>query len=326
MKFCSKRVFLGTCLWGAVLGSGALAQQAIYPARPITMIIPLPAGSDTDIVARLVAQSMSAELKQPVVVESRPGAGGQIAMQAVAAARPDGYTIGLTFQAASVIVPQLKSNPPYDPVRDFTNIARVASTSNVLIVRPDSPLKTLQDLVKIAREQPGKLSYGSWGIGSGGHLAGEVMNVDAGIRTQHVPYKGTAEEVRAIVSGEIDYGFVGMGMALSQAKSGQVRVLAVLSPERAPQFLQVPSLKESGFRFAQEGWFGLIAPAGVGPEVRTRLEEVALKAASAAGFVQRASALGMQSAPLGNVEFTNMIKQEHAMWGEWLQRLNWAKE
>ncbi len=326
MTYTTRRLLLWLLLLaGLSLPLSGQAQQP-FPARPITMIVPLPPGSDTDIVARLIAQSMANELKQPVVVDNRAGAGGQIAMQAVAAAKADGHVIGLTFQAAATVAPQLNRTPPYDPVRDFTNIARVASTANALIVRQDSPFKSLADLVKAARERPDKLSYGSWGVGTGGHLAGEVMNADAGMRTQHVPYKGTVEEVRAIVAGEIDYGFVGMGMAVSQSRSGQVRLLAVLSPERMSQFPQVPTLKESGFRFAQEGWFGVIAPAGLPPEVRVKLEDVVIKAAKTAEFAQRATALGMQAAPVGSNEFTMLVRQEYAMWGDWLQRLNWPKD
>lgn len=326
MSFISRRLLIGMLVLNGVCSFIPAKAQQPFPARPITMIVPLPPGSDTDIVARLIAQILTIELKQPVVVDNRAGAGGQIAMQAIAAAKADGYVVGLTFQAAATVVPQLKRTPPYDPVRDFTSIARVASTANALIVRQDSPFRSLSDLVKAARERPEKLNYGSWGMGSGGHLAGEVMNADAGIRTQHVPYKGTVEEVRAIVAGEIDYGFVGMGLAVSQSKSGQVRLLAVLSPDRMTQFPQVPTLKESGFRFAQEGWFGLVAPAGLPSDVKTRLEDAAIKAALNPEFAQRANSLGMQAAPIGSNEFQYLIRQEYAMWGDWLQRLNWPKE
>ena len=302
-----------------------IAQQS-FPSKPLTMLVPLPPGSDTDVVARVLAQGLSIELKQPVVIDNKPGAGGQIAMQAAAASKPDGYTLAMTFQAAATIVPQLKKQPPYDPTRDFTNIARVATTANVLVVRQESSIKNVQDLLRQAKDKPGKLSYGSWGIGSGGHLAGEVINVDAGIQTQHIPYKGTLDEVRALVSGEIDYGFVGIGIALTHSKSGSIRVIGVLSPERIDLFPQAQTLKENGIRFAQEGWFGVVAPAGLPVEIKSKLEEAILKASRSAEFVQKTTALGMNPVTAGASEFNQIIKQEFHMWGDWLNRLNWAKE
>lgn len=302
----------------------SLAQSA-GAGRPITIVVPLAPGGDTDTVARLIAEGMAAELKQSVVVDNRAGAGGQIGMQAVANAAPDGHTLGLAFQAALTVVPHLRLKPPYDPTRDFTPIGRVATTSNALVVRADSPIRTVQELVAKAKAAPDKLSYGSWGIGSGGHLGGEIVNAEAGIRTQHVPYKGTSEVVQALIGGEVDYAFLGYGLATAQSKGGKVRVVSVLAHERSPTWPQVATLKESGFSFAQEGWFGLVGPSGLPEETRKRLESALLKAAGSPAVADRLANLGITASPKNGAEFKELIRRDYEMWGVWLGKLNLPK-
>lgn len=300
--------------------------QDRYPSRATTVLVPLAAGSDTDTVARLLTQSLANELKQPFVVDNKPGAGGQIALSALAAAKPDGYTVGVTFQAASVIVPQIRKTPPYHPVNDFTYVARIATTCNVLAVRADSPVRSIQDLVARAKEKPSAMSYGSWGIGSGGHLAGELVNLNMGIKTVHVPYKGTPEALRGLLGGEIDYAFFGIGLGSTQAKAGQLRVLAMTGPERMQIMPEIPTLRESGVAFSHDGWFAVVGPAGMPAEVRARLEETITRIVRSADFSQKLASLGMAPSPLTAVEMTGQVQREFAVWGDWLRQLNWPKE
>jgi tripartite-type tricarboxylate transporter receptor subunit TctC len=312
-----------TILATAALGT-AHAQSA-FPSRPVTLLVPLAPGGDTDIIARLVAQSMSRELGQPVVVENRAGGGGLLAMQAVANANPDGHTLVMTFQAAAVIVPHLKNQPPYDPVKSFTPIGRVATTGNALVVSSESPVTSLQDLLARARREPDKLSYGSWGIGSGGHIVGEVINSNAGVRTQHIPYKGTTDVVRALIAKEVDYGFLGYGLATAQSRAGKIRVLAVLTPERSPLWPDAPTVREAGFDFMQEGWFGVMAPAGLPAEIRARLESALMRAAEAAEFTTRVSTMSITPSPRNGSAFEQIIAKESTMWRQWLARAGLPK-
>jgi tripartite-type tricarboxylate transporter receptor subunit TctC len=314
-----------TMLAAAATVPGRTRAQGGFPTRPVTLLVPLAPGGDTDIMARLVAQPMSRELGQPVVVENRAGGGGLLAMQAVANANPDGHTLVMAFQAAAVIVPHLRLNPPYDPVRSFTPIGRVATTANALVVSAESPITSLQDLLARARREPDKLSYGSWGVGSGGHIVGEVINSSAGIRTQHVPYKGTTDVVRALIAKEVDYGFLGYGLATTQTRAGKVRVLAVLAPERSPLWPDAPTAREAGFDFMQEGWFGVMAPAGLPADIRQRLESALMNAASSAEFAEKVSAMTISPAPRDGKTFEQILKRESEMWRQWLAKAGLPK-
>lgn len=295
--------------------------QSIAQGRPLTMLVPFSPGADTDIVARLVAEGMSRELQQPIVIDNRVGAGGQIAMQAVANAPPDGTRIMLTVQGAATILPNLKLKPPYDPTRDFTPIGRVATTANALIVRSDSPIRNIADLIARAKREPNKLNYGSWGIGSGGHLAGEIVKLKADVQTVHVAYKGTAEVVQSLIAGETDYAFVGYGLATSQSKGGAVRVLAVLGSQRSAAWPDTPTLKEAGYDFAQDAWFGVIGPAGMAEAVRQQLEAALQRAGRAPAFTERLSKLGITAAPTDSAQLRSLIDSDYKQWAVWIDRL-----
>lgn len=299
--------------------------QSIAQGRPISMLVPFSPGADTDLVARLIAEGMSKDLRQPIVVDNRVGAGGQIAMQAVASAQPDGTRLMLTVQGAATILPNLKLKPPYDPTRDFTPIGRVATTANALIVRTDSPIKNVADLVARAKREPNKLNYGSWGIGSGGHLAGEIVKVKADVQIVHVAYKGTAEVVQALLGGEVDYAFVGYGLATAQSKGGSVRVLAVLGSQRCVTWPETPTLKEAGYDFTQDAWFAVIGPAGLPEDVRQALETALLRAARSPAFTDRLSKLGITAAPTDGAQLKSLIDTEYKQWAGWVERLGIPK-
>lgn len=309
-----------TCsiLTSVVLALSVLAAHAqdSYPTRPVTLVVPLPAGSDLDMAARLLAESFTTQLKQAVVVDNRAGAGGLVGMQRLATAPADGYTLGLAFTGALVLAPHLKQKPPYDPTRDFTPIGLLAQTSNALLVPASSKIHSMADLVAAAKAQPGKLNFGSWGTGSGGHLAGVVINRSAQIQTEHIAYKGTAEAQNALQAGEIDFTFLGYGTAARSVASGRARAIAVLARERSPLFPQAPTLVEAGFPVVQQAWFGLLGPKGLPPEVVTRLEAALAVAAKEPKLVQALGNVGITAAASNARQFASTIQADYADWGE----------
>lgn len=285
--------------------------QNNFPARPVKIIVPTSPGGDTDIVARLVGDLMSKELKQPVVVENKPGAGALIGVQAIVNAPADGYTIGMVYQAAVAVVPHLKNKMPFDPSKDLVAIGRVATTSNAIIVAHDSQLKDMSDLIALARKRPDAVNYGSWGIGSGGHLAGVLINQQAKVNLQHVPYKGTTEVVQAVMAKEVQVGVVGYGLATTQSKGGNVRVLALLEADRNNNFFPgVPTASESGYPIVQAGWFGLVAPAKTPPVVVAKLESAMLAAVKDPSVPRKLSTLSITTAPLTGLQFAQQIKKD----------------
>lgn len=293
----------------------ALAQEG-FPARPIKIVVPLSPGSDTDVIARVIGDAMSKQLKQPVVVENKPGAGGQIGIQAVVNAPADGYTVGMGYQAAIAVIPHLKSKMPFNPLTDLAPVGRLATTSNAIIVEKNSPLKDLSDVIELARKNPGTISYASWGSGSGGHLAGVLINQKAKINLLHVPYKGTAEVVQAVIGKEVQLGVVGYGLATTQSKGGNVRILALLESSRNEFFPGVPTASESGYPIVQSGWFGLVAPAKTPPAVLAKLESAQLTAAKDPSVGQRLSALSITLAPLTGAQFGQQISRDFEALGE----------
>lgn len=307
----SKRLLLGLAIGISV---PAMAQES-FPTRPVKIIVPLSAGSDTDLVARVIGEAMGKELKQPVVVDNKPGAGGMIGMQAVVQAVPDGYTIGMGYQAVLGVIPHLKIKAPYDPRRDLTAIGRLATTSNAIIVANDSPLKTMSDLVAQARKQPGAVNYASWGVGSGGHLAGVLINLQAKVQLEHVPYKGTPDVVQAVLSKDVQVGVVGYGMATTQLKGGKVRVLALLGEERSSYFPGVPTASETGYPIVQAGWFGLVAPAGLSPAVAEKLEAALLRAAKDPAVAARLATLSITVSPLTGKGLAQQIEKDYEAMG-----------
>lgn len=236
-------------------------------------------------------------------------------MQQVAAAKPDGYTISLTFQAAIALVPHLRKKPPYHPGKDFTAIGRFATTGNALLVAADSPYRTLGDLLERAKASPGKMTFGSWGIGSGGHLNGEALKAAAGVDIVHVPYKGTPAAIVALIGGELDMAFTGYAMAVSQSRAGKVRVLAVPATKRSPHFPDAPTFREAGIPFGMDGWFGIVAPAGTPKPVVERLEQALAQAAREPGMEERLASMSMTLAPTSAEEFARIIVSDYETWG-----------
>ncbi|MGB3436136.1 Bug family tripartite tricarboxylate transporter substrate binding protein [Achromobacter sp.] len=310
------RMLAPAILCTTLLGAGPAQAESEYPTRPITLVVPLPAGSDTDTIARLMADGLGRSLKQPVVVENRVGAGGQIAMKYVATAKPDGYTLAAPFQAALTLVPHIRKTPPYDPRTDFTPIGRFGSLGIALVVPEDSPFKSFDQLIAKARAEPGKLTFASFGVGSGGHLAGEMLNAAAGLSIVHVPYKGTSEARVGLLRKEVDMAILGDGLAALLVHDGKARALAVPQAARSPLFPDAPTFREAGIPLATQGWVGLAGPAGLPADVVQKLEAALKEAASTPGLSERLGKIGLQLAPTDAAGFSRIIQDDYALWGK----------
>ena len=247
----------------------SLAQS--YPIKPIRMFVGLGAGSASDVAARTIAPALSENLGQPVVVENRAGAGGSIATEMVAKSPADGYTL-LMMAAGDTIQPALRAKLPYNLERDLAPVSMVVSGTAVLAAHPSVPARNVKELIALARSHPGKLNYGSAGIGSSSHLMGELFNLMAEVKMAHVPFKGGAENVIAIVSGQIEIGFASTAAAVPLLGAGKLRALAVTSGRRNPLLPSLPTISEAGLTgYDRSTWFGVVAPAGVPKQIIARL-------------------------------------------------------
>ena len=250
-------------LFGTSMGATAQAADA-YPARPIRIIILVQPGGGSDITSRAVAQKMTESWGQQVIVDNRPGGNGVLGMEIAKSANPDGYTLVLGTIGPVAVNPSLYSKLPYDPVADFTPIARAVSALNVLVVHPSLPVRSVKELIAYAKANPGRLNYGSSGVGFADHLAGELFNRMAGVTMQHVPYKGGAPAMVDLVGGNLQLIFATVSTALAHMQSGRIRTLAVTFARRVDQFPDIPTVAEAGLPgFAVDNWYGFQAPRGV---------------------------------------------------------------
>jgi len=250
--------------------TGFANAQQNYPSRPIRMIVPYAPGGTTDIVARLIGPKLTESLGQPVVVDNRPGGNTIIGTSALAKAQPDGYTI-MIMVIAHVIVPNLIPTP-YDPIKDFAPIAAISASEQVLVISPSVAANTLKELIALAREKPGQLNYGSAGSGGLTHLASELFNVMAGVKTQHIPYKGAGPAITDVIGGQIQMYFATPVSVIPHVKSGRLKALAITGETRSPALPQVPTFAEAGMpKFEVKNWQGMLAPASTPKEIVARL-------------------------------------------------------
>lgn len=253
-------------------GVGPALAQDNFPARPVTMIVPFPAGGATDIMGRFVADRLGRELGQSFVIDNRAGANGAIGSELVAKAVPDGYTLLVVTAGTHAINKSLYRTLPYDPVRDFTHVGTIASAPNVVVVYPGVPAKTIPELIDYARKNPGALSFGSAGSGSTLHLSGELFKTMAGIDMVHVPYKGGSAAIADLLSGRIQLMFDSISPALPNIQAGRVRALAVTGAKRSPILPDVPTVAEAGLPgYVATAWFGVVGPANMPPVVTEKL-------------------------------------------------------
>jgi tripartite-type tricarboxylate transporter receptor subunit TctC len=298
-------------------GLAALAVSAhaqTYPSRPVRLMVPFPAGSATDQVARLVGRELQDELKQPFVVENKPGAQGSIAAGEVARAAPDGYTLLVTTNTPQAANVSLFKKLAYDPVKDFAPIARIGTTSFMLMVRSDSPIKTFKEFLADARAKPGKLSAG---FGSSGSQVSLAMLKSMGkLDVTEVPYKGIPQTITDVLGGTLSFTFVDLGNALAQMKGGKLKGLAVTSAKRTPLAPDVPAVAEELSGYELIAWFALMAPAGTPPEVVQRLHDVTVKGIGKAEVKEKFAAIGTDVAPMNPSELGRFIQSEIAHWAK----------
>lgn len=281
-----------------------------WPTKPLRAIIPVGAGSATDIVHRIVLEQMSEQFGQPIVVENRAGAGGTIGTAVVAKAQPDGYTL-LAHGAAHTIAPALYKNLSYDPVRDFAAVVPLGSSPSVLVVSPAKGMKRAVDLVAAAKAQPNTLNFSSVGIGTAPHLSAERFLASAGVLAVHVPFKGGAEAMTEVLAGRVDFFFGPVALVLPQIRDGRLAALAVNTSRRSTALPDVPTTGEIGFADAEYPiWFGLFAPAGTPRDVVDRLNREALKALQAPKVRERLVALGVDPMPMSPDQFAAYVSRE----------------
>ena len=288
-----------------------------YPAKPIRFIVPFPPGGPTDVLARVLGQKLAEQMGQPVVLDNRPGAGGNLGPELAARSAPDGYTLLLGAVGTLAISPHLYAKLNYDPARDFAPISLAASMPNVLIVHPSVPAKTLKELVQLARASPGKLNFGSGGAGTSNHLGSELLKSMAKIDMVHVPYKGASQAMLALIGGQIDIVVVGTPTAIPQIQSGKVRALAVLSNNRLPAIANVPTGAEAGFPgYEVTTWFGVFAPAGTSQDIVARLNTEVAKVLTVPASRERIVGVGFDPAASSPQQFADFIKAENVRWGK----------
>ena len=320
---CSKPGrMLGATLFALTLGAGLLAAapaaiaQAAYPTKTITVIVPFPAGGTTDILARIVAQYMSTALGQAVIVDNRAGAGGNIGGQTAARAPADGYTLFMGTVGTHAINASLYKKMPFDPIKDFAPLTRVAMVPNLLVANPSQPFKTVPELIAYAKANPGKVTYGSSGNGSSIHLSGELFKSMTKVDMTHVPYKGSAPAVSDLLGGQIAVMFDNMPSALPHVKSGKLRAIAVTSAKRSPELPNVPTVGESVPGYEATSWFGMFAPAGTPPDIVAKLNAVIVKALADPEVRKKISEQGAEPYPETPKEFAAFIQKESAKWGK----------
>ena len=297
------------------LSGGALAQSD-YPAKPIKLVVPFPPAGGTDALSRAIAQSITSNTKWTLVVDNRPGAGGNVGLDATAKAAPDGYTIAMGQTANLAVNPALYPSIPFDPLKDFAPIALISSQPLILVVNANSPYKTLKDLVDAAKKEPGKVNMASSSNGTIGHIGGELFQRRAGIKMTHVPYKGAGAAVTDLMGGSVDCFFGNTQAVGGLVTSGRLRALAVTSPQRLANFPSVPTVAELGYPgFEASTWSGLVAPANTPPAIVARLNAEANKALGTSEMKQKLFEDG--STPLGGTpqQFAEFIRKEHAKWG-----------
>jgi tripartite-type tricarboxylate transporter receptor subunit TctC len=293
------------------------AQTPAYPTKPIRLVVPFPPGGATDILARNVAQRLTETWGQSVVVDNRPGAGGNIGTELVAKAAPDGYTLEMGTVGTHAINASLYAKIPFDHVKDFAPVILVAGVPNVLVVNPSLPVNSVQELIAYAKANPGKLNFASSGPGTSIHLSGELFKVMAGVQMTHVPYKGSAPALADLLGGQVQLMFDNLPPSLPQIKAGKLRPLAVTSLTRAPALPDVPTIAESGLPgFEASSWFGILAPAGTPPAIIAKLNaEVAKWLASPEGK-EKLVAIGANAAGGSPEDFARHIQAETAKWAK----------
>jgi len=304
-----------------------LAWAQAYPAKPVKLIVPFPPGGPSDIFARGLAQGMSADLGQPVIVENTGGHGGVIGVDRALKSAPDGYTLGFNSGSTLAIAPFSFTRLPYDVKKDVALITTVVRVPEVLVVHPSMPVKTLQELVAYAKANPGKVNFGSAGGGSITHLAGELLKAEAKIDIVHVPYKGAAPAVNDLLGGQVQMGIFDVPVLLGHIRSGRLRALAITSAKRAEALPDVPTTAEGGYpNVTSDNWYGLVVPAATPADVQKRIHAAADKALRSPAVVEQFAKVSGVAAPSTPQEYATFLGAEQAKWSKIVQAIGFKEE
>ncbi|MBI2961909.1 MAG: tripartite tricarboxylate transporter substrate binding protein [Betaproteobacteria bacterium] len=323
MRLTIRSSLLQALVFASTLGvvSDSLAQAAAYPSKAIKMVVPFAPGGPVDYLARATGQTLLEQWGQPVVVENRPGAGGTIGLEAVARSAADGYTLALAGSSNLAVAPNLYAKLPYDPLRDLAPVVNVAATSYVLSVNPGVPAKSIRELIELARAKKGTLSYGSAGLGSMSNLAGELLKALAGVDILHVPYKGAAPYVTAVLAGQIDMIFPDLATAEPLAKAGKLRPLAVTGSKRSTIAQELPTIAEAGIDgYAVDIWFGIVAPAATPKDIVAKLNAAIAGVLKAGELRQRLADRGYEAIGDAPEQFAATIKADIEKFGRIIRR------
>lgn len=309
------------CVIGAVIVALASVTTSLYaqtyPNKPIRFVVPYSAGGTSDIIARIIGQRLSERMGQQVVIDNRPGAGGNLGSDLVAKAMPEGYTILMGNVATHAINPSLYAKMPYDAVRDFSPVTLVADVPTVLVVPLSVPAKSVQQLITLAKKTPGALNFASAGTGTTQHLAGELFKTMAGINIVHIPYKGGGPAVTDLIGGQVSLMFPNIPLVLPYIKSGRLKALAVASSKRSSVLPDVPTVSESGLSGLEVAtWFGVLGPAGVLKEVVMRLHDEIVGIVGSSETKERLTGIGADIVTSSPDEFSAYIKAEIAKWAK----------
>ena len=297
-----------------LFSTAAFSQQ--YPTKPIRVVVPWPPGGPAEALMRTVGNKMSEVLGQPIIIEAKPGANGEIGTAFVAKAAPDGYTILMSHLGPTAISPGLKKDLPYDVLKDFEPITQIIAGPTLLVVRNGLPVKSVKELIDYAKANPGKLSYASVGVASTTHLAGEMLNVAAGINTLHVPYKGSTPAITDMIGERVDFAFFGISGSMQQAKAGQIRMLAISTLKRSPNFPEIPAVAETVPGFELNSWYGMMAPAGTSKAIVNRLSQEVQAAVKKPDVIEWMKQNGLD--PVGSTpeQHAAHIRSELAKWAK----------
>jgi tripartite-type tricarboxylate transporter receptor subunit TctC len=302
--------FIAAIVGGALLLAAPAALAQSYPAKPIRFLVPSPPGGSPDILARIVGSKLAMQMKQQVIVDNRSGASGIIGVEIAKSAAPDGYTMLLATSTTHASLPALKTHLPYDVDRDFVSLTRIAWVANVLTVNASLAVNTVADLVKLAKEKPGELNYGSAGSGSPAHLAGAMFDVLAGVRTTHVPYKGAAPALSDMLAGQIQYLVTSPLVAMPHGRAGRIKVLATTGAKRDPLLPELPPVADTVPDYEIVQWWGIALPAGTPKAVAQRLHDELMTVLNDADVKTLMNKNGATPSPESSAQFVAFMKAE----------------
>lgn len=310
----SRRPLLLLSLLAAALAATTAQAQDRFPSRPVTLIVPQAAGGANDAIARVIAQKLSEQTGQPFIVDNRAGAGGNVGTAAAAKAKPDGYTLMLTADSAMVINPSLYKSTGFDPIKDFEAVSAVATAGYVLVANPQFAARNVADLVSLAKQQPGKINIGSAGNGTLNHLIGEMLGKATGIDLVHVPYKGAAAAVTDLIAGQVQVSVQSLPSSIAHIRSGKLKVLGVVNPQRVAALPDAPTLGETLKNFGTTPWYGVFAPAGTPKSIIAQLNAEIAKALDSKDVQERLAGVGCEPFKSAPEQFARLVREDLPRW------------